>query len=193
MRIHDWGELGAFLTVLGFSLGVVAWNHLWTPAILLSGLLGGFILFLRHGLPTVWQLRHPRQAWWMAHTGRRVVAEEAAYEAELRKAISEAKRAQWKARVGDAPPIVVNYRSTFGAFPVMPDLFEIGSPDPISATEDRAEIRHDEDRYPPVGAEVHIVPPRDSEQTLEQELQASYAEFHRLEKRRSKIRRGLDS
>jgi len=131
--------------------------------ILLPVWMGLGLIALFQGLPTVWQLRHPRQAWWMAHTGKRVLAEEVAYEAELRKAISEAKRAQWKARVGDAPPIVVNYRSSFGAIPVMPDLFEVGSPDPISASEDRAEAMRDEDHYPPLGTEVYIAPSRNAE------------------------------
>jgi len=42
------------------------------------------------GFPTVWQLRHPRKAWWMAHRGKRVMAEAAAEEQRLREAIREA-------------------------------------------------------------------------------------------------------
>lgn len=37
--------------------------------------------------PSLWQLRHPRKAWWMAHTGRKIVDEyEAACEEALRRA-----------------------------------------------------------------------------------------------------------
>ena len=56
--------------------------------------LGLILLFL--GLPTVWQLRHPRQAWWSAHTGALHVAAEAMQiaeeDAKLHAAIAEAKR-----------------------------------------------------------------------------------------------------
>jgi hypothetical protein len=42
--------------------------------------------------PTAWQLRHPRRAWWMAHKGRKLVAQwEAEQAAEARKA-EEARR-----------------------------------------------------------------------------------------------------
>jgi len=43
------------------------------------------------GFPTLWQLRHPRKAWWMAHTGKRVMAEAEEEDQRLREAIREAK------------------------------------------------------------------------------------------------------
>jgi hypothetical protein len=51
---------------------------------------GSYFITLLYGRPTLWQIRHPRKAWWMAHTGKSVLAEEVKYEAELHRVISEA-------------------------------------------------------------------------------------------------------
>jgi len=39
------------------------------------------------GFPTLWQLRHPRKAWWMAHRGKAVLEVEVQYESELHQSI----------------------------------------------------------------------------------------------------------
>ena len=37
--------------------------------------------------PSLWQIRHPYKAWWMAHTGRKIVEDEAKREEILRRPV----------------------------------------------------------------------------------------------------------
>ncbi len=141
--------------IITVSLGVI--GRLVPHSTWGLGLWGLFFLIMQgmmvhYGLPTLWQVRHPRQAWWMAHTGKRVLAEEAAYEDELRKAIGEARQKP-TGRVNT----IGDYRWTsIGMLPVATVSGQATSlgevhPDRVEQTE-----------HPPLGAEVRIIPTRDS-------------------------------
>jgi hypothetical protein len=57
-------------------------HHIAISCIILTALLGEGVWIGIHiaGLPTLWQLCHPRKAWWMAHTGQHLARD---YEATL--------------------------------------------------------------------------------------------------------------
>ncbi len=95
-------EVAIGLLFQGITVGILG----------LAGAGISMLLFVE-GFPTVWQLRHPRQAWWSAHAGKRIVAaEEAATveawkhirqqaEAERRQQRRDAAQAEAHARYGD--------------------------------------------------------------------------------------------
>ena len=88
-----WGIITVSLGILGWLLPHSAWS---------LGLWGLFFFIIQgrmisYGLPTAWQIRHPRQAWWMAHTGKRVLADESKYESELHQSIVEASKSSMSA------------------------------------------------------------------------------------------------
>lgn len=66
--------LGLGMTFLA-CLGFLAYPAGWWVLATFSGLILPWLPWLR---PTMWQIRHPRQAWWMARRGKKLVE---AYEA----------------------------------------------------------------------------------------------------------------
>lgn len=69
----SWGALAYLMGPRGH---VLAWG-IWLAMLLTVG-------WIWH--PTWWQLRHPRRAWWMAHTGQALARRyEAEYDAEIQQ------------------------------------------------------------------------------------------------------------
>lgn len=73
----------------GFGVGVLTANVVWA---FLSAVCSVVLLEAVTTITervTLWQLRHPRKAWWMAHTGKRLVAE---YEQEYQEAMAAIRK-----------------------------------------------------------------------------------------------------
>lgn len=71
--------LGAAIPATGALFGWALLTGAWEPwAASLLAVCAALALWMR---PTLWQLRHPRQAWWMAHTGRKLAEQ---YETDRR-------------------------------------------------------------------------------------------------------------
>ena len=76
---HKGPLFGFWAITAGGTVLLWSGNRLWP---ILAAVIGLMVAAWRIYRPALWQLRHPRRAWWMAHTGRKLAD---AYETERKE------------------------------------------------------------------------------------------------------------